>query len=152
MFSSVNMHIREERYCSFVLRQTLSRVPMTWMMNRSFNSGRCCPFSSNNRPVLQRDWNVDCIMASDVLYLGKQQWKCCFLWPLCWGQKHERFWNKARSDRLQPIQRSAFALFCEWMHLPTLFLTVAGFVRKSGSLTMCGQKKETGWTSILKYL
>lgn len=70
--------------------EPLSRAPMVQMMNRSFNRDRCCPFPSYNGPVLQRDWDVDYIMACDVLYIRKTEGTCCFhpSSVTCKGQDH----------------------------------------------------------------
>lgn len=68
-----------------VLTQTLlSRAPMASVINRFFNSERCCPFSSNNGPVCHRDWDVDSKIPSDALYVGT----CCF-YPSSRGQDHD---------------------------------------------------------------
>lgn len=75
--------------------ETLSRAPMTWVMNSSFNCDQCHPFSSNNGPVLQRDWDANYIMASDVLYIGKRQRTCCFHPSSVTSMQRSRAWELA---------------------------------------------------------
>lgn len=95
-------------------RTLLSRAPMASVINRFFNSERCCPFSSNNGPVLRRDWDVDTKIPSDVLYVGT----CCFcLCDISRGQEHDypqlvAFGIRPWATDCSWPQRSPF---CEWI-------------------------------------
>lgn len=108
-----SVHLRRALHRPLVLWGMLSRAPMAPMMNRSFNRDRCCPFSLNNGPVLQWDCDVDYIMASDVLYIGKQQGTRCFHPSSVTSMQRSSsweltpigsFWNKAWGARLQLTQ------------------------------------------------
>lgn len=150
MLSSV--HFRRAVHRPMVLAGMLSRAPMASMMNRSFNSDRCYPFSSNNGPVLQRDWDADCIIASDVL-CWKPAGNILFSpihCDICGGQDHENlpqlvaFGIRPRAPDCSWPSRSVIPFNCEWMHFLSLSWTIAGFVLKSGMIyihtdTVCGQ-------------
>lgn len=90
---------------------TLSNALMASMMNRSFNSDRRHAFFSNNGPVLQRDMSADCIMASDVLYIGTQKGNTLFSpihCDICRGQDHENL------PQLVGFGRRPGATDCSW--------------------------------------
>ncbi len=132
-----SVHLRRALHRPLVLRGILSWSPMASMKNHSFNCDRCCPFSSNNDPLLKRDWDVNYIIASDVLY-GKAARNMLFspifiIWHLQRSGSWDRttigsFWNKALGIVLQLAQEVSNSLFCEWMHLFSLTQTVAGCV------------------------
>lgn len=90
------------------------------MINRFFNSDRCHQFQSNNGPLLQLDWAVDCEMGSDILYVGT----CHFPHSArhLWGS---RSWessrcnsseNKALGTKLQLTHWVGYFLHCKWVH------------------------------------
>lgn len=86
-------------------------MPRWWIVPLTVTSAASF---SNNGPVLQRDCDVDYIMANDVLYSGKQQGTHCFHPSSVTSMQRSRsreltpigsFWNKAlgRQTAVDPV-------------------------------------------------